>query len=183
MIYVMLLRGINAGGARRVEMARLKIVLEQSGLGNVETYINSGNVIFASRKAPAQEKIDAALAAEFGFDIPTLIISSDDFLRIADAIPHEWGNDYDLKNGWKSDVAYLFPAVDDTEILTAMGYQPEVETLIYEKGAVLSNLSRKNQPKSSLARLIGKPLYRQMTVRNVTTARKLAEMVRSRRGE
>lgn len=46
MKYVALLRGINVGGKSRVEMARLKSTFEKSGLTEVKTYINSGNIIF-----------------------------------------------------------------------------------------------------------------------------------------
>ncbi len=38
-------------------------------------------------------------------------------------------------------------------------------------------ISRKNQAKYSLLRVVGTPLYRQMTIRNITTAKKLAELV------
>ncbi|PIR86392.1 hypothetical protein COU13_01215, partial [Candidatus Kaiserbacteria bacterium CG10_big_fil_rev_8_21_14_0_10_43_70] len=44
MKYVALLRGINVGGNRKVEMQRLKKSFEKMGYENVSTYINSGNV-------------------------------------------------------------------------------------------------------------------------------------------
>lgn len=46
--YVAFLRGINVGGNALIKMADLKIALSQSGLNNVRTYIQSGNVIFES---------------------------------------------------------------------------------------------------------------------------------------
>ena len=42
--YVALLRGINVGGKNKVAMADLKACLEQAGLDNVSTYINSGKL-------------------------------------------------------------------------------------------------------------------------------------------
>ena len=46
MVYVALLRGINVGGNNRVEMSRLKKILEGLGYSDVSTYINSGNAFF-----------------------------------------------------------------------------------------------------------------------------------------
>jgi uncharacterized protein (DUF1697 family) len=46
--YSALLRGINVGGHKKVPMAELRELLTKSGLENVQTYIQSGNVIFHS---------------------------------------------------------------------------------------------------------------------------------------
>jgi uncharacterized protein (DUF1697 family) len=51
MKYIALLRGINVGGGHRVEMKKLKVIFEECGGFNVSTYINSGNVIFESKKS------------------------------------------------------------------------------------------------------------------------------------
>ncbi len=53
MTYVALLRGINVGGNRKVEMKRLKATFERAGFADVRTYINSGNVIFGSESTDA----------------------------------------------------------------------------------------------------------------------------------
>ena len=45
--YLALLRGINVGGKNKVPMAELKALLEELGLEDVRTYIQSGNAIFA----------------------------------------------------------------------------------------------------------------------------------------
>ena len=47
-IYLALLRGINVGGKMKVNMADLKVCFEKLGYGNVQTYGNSGNVIFTA---------------------------------------------------------------------------------------------------------------------------------------
>ena len=45
--YVALIRGINVGG-KTVKMEPLRLALSDAGLSNVQTYIQSGNVIFKS---------------------------------------------------------------------------------------------------------------------------------------
>lgn len=174
MKYVCLLRGVNAGGNRRVPMAEFRRVLESMGLKNVRTYINSGNAIFESETPPDPIKIRRLLEETFGFEIPALVIDSENLLRIVTALPAEWLNDY---SEHKSDVAFLFPDADSPEILEKLGYRPEFETLLYVPGAILSNVARKNQSRSSLLRSVGTPLYKSMTIRNSTTARKLAQLL------
>jgi uncharacterized protein (DUF1697 family) len=46
--YIVLLSGLNVGGHKKVPMADLRLLLIKSGLENVQTYIQSGNVVFQS---------------------------------------------------------------------------------------------------------------------------------------
>ena len=72
-----LLRGINVGGKNKIKMAELRALLESAGLVNVESYIQSGNLVFDSRK-----KTDACatlirnqIREEFGFEVPTMVVA------------------------------------------------------------------------------------------------------------
>lgn len=179
MKYVVLLRGVNVGGNHRVPKAEFQTVLEELGFTDVVIYINSGNAIFTSEREPSIMEIQMALERHFGFDIPTLLLTGEKVKAIAAAIPADWTNDAPKpdKSGQKSDVMYLFDGVNTPDVLEKIGYRPDVETMIYVDGAVLANVSRKNQTRYSLLKTVGTPLYKQMTVRNVTTARKLAELV------
>ena len=46
--YVALLRGINVGGKNLIRMPALKACFEENGFEDVSTYIQSGNVLFAT---------------------------------------------------------------------------------------------------------------------------------------
>ena len=46
--HVALLRGINVGGKNRLPMAELRALFEAAGAREVETLIQSGNVVFAA---------------------------------------------------------------------------------------------------------------------------------------
>ncbi len=59
-VHVALLRGINVGGKNTVPMAELRKALTSAGLERVKTYIQSGNVVFAS-KAPSRTKLQAII--------------------------------------------------------------------------------------------------------------------------
>ena len=77
--YVAFLRGINVGGHHKVPMADLRKELEKLGFENVETLLNSGNIIFeaiSNNEGNLEKKISAHLEKSFGFPIPTVIRKS-----------------------------------------------------------------------------------------------------------
>src|ERR1035438_4868927 len=45
-VLISLLRGVNLGGHRKVKMDELRALYESIGFEEVQTYINSGNVLF-----------------------------------------------------------------------------------------------------------------------------------------
>lgn len=176
--YVVLLRGVNVGGNHRVPKDEFRDVLTGLGYYDVKTYINSGNAVFTASAIPSARDIQSALESHFGFGIPTLLLPAEKVQAIARAIPESWTNDAPgpSKSGYKSDVLYLFDDVNSPSILAKIGYKPEIETMLFVDGAVLATISRANQSKGSLLRLIGTPLYTKVTIRNITTAKKLAEL-------
>lgn len=76
--FIALLRGINVGGRTRIPMADLRAVCTGLGWRDVQTYIQSGNVIFnAEGDAPALETIlEQALERRFGMRIPVMVRSA-----------------------------------------------------------------------------------------------------------
>ncbi len=171
--YTALLRGINVGGKNKVEMKRLKDIFASLDCSNVSTYINSGNVFFESDQIRDRlhEKIMDSLSNEYGFQIPLLIKTHQEIRRIADAIPLNWKNDSEQK----TDVAFLFPEIDFEETADRLPVKKEFIDLKYVEGAIIWNVKREFLNKSQLTKIIGNPLYQSMTVRNVNTARFLAD--------
>ncbi|MNL54260.1 hypothetical protein D3C87_1775780 [compost metagenome] len=142
------------------------------------TYINSGNAVFTTDHEPEASEVQPALEEHFGFPIPTLLLSGDKIRAIAAAIPEEWTNDAPNpdKTGQKSDVLYLFDDVNMPNIIEKLGYVPDIETMQYVDGAVITNVARAVQTKGSLQKLVGSELYSKVTIRNIHTARRLAEL-------
>ena len=75
--HVALLRAINVGG-HVVKMDALRGHCEALGLGQVETFIASGNVIFESRAGAAalEKKLEAHLRQTLGYEVATFIRSA-----------------------------------------------------------------------------------------------------------
>src|ERR1051326_4315747 len=79
-VYIALLRGINIGPHKRMKMEKLRACCKPLGFGNVSTYIQSGNLVFAAAKAaPAAQakKIEAQIAKEFGFSADVIVRTKD----------------------------------------------------------------------------------------------------------
>ena len=68
-VWVVLLRGVNVGGHKKLPMVEFRKMLTGLGLSDVATYIQSGNAVFRSEKS-AQELetvIGTAIEAQFSF--------------------------------------------------------------------------------------------------------------------
>ena len=83
--YISLLRGINLGAHKKVNMIELKKMYESLGFENVRTYIQSGNVIFESAEKDENKiiaKIENKIKMHFGFDVSVFIRTKDEFNKI-----------------------------------------------------------------------------------------------------
>ena len=85
MRYVALLRGINLGSHNRIAMPALREALEQSGFKDVQTYVQSGNVVLGSRaKADTvRRKLEKVLEDRFGLDVAVVVRSSAELAAVA----------------------------------------------------------------------------------------------------
>jgi uncharacterized protein (DUF1697 family) len=83
---IALLRGVNVGGNKRVEMARLRALLEELGYRDVVTYVNSGNVVFTGPRR-SERQLEAAIAKTFGFEVPVVLRTRDELADIVQANP------------------------------------------------------------------------------------------------
>lgn len=88
--YIALLRGINVGGHRKIPMADLRDLLTNSGLETVQTYIQTGNVIFQSLEENIQilqVVIQKSIANHFGFEVPVIIKTRSELQAVFDKSP------------------------------------------------------------------------------------------------
>jgi uncharacterized protein (DUF1697 family) len=83
--FVALLRAVNVGGTGILPMSELKAMCEQLGFAEVRTYIASGNVVFASRKAEAAVKaaLEKRLAAYAGKTIGVMVRSAAEMAQVS----------------------------------------------------------------------------------------------------
>lgn len=88
--YISLLRGINVGGQKRMKMDALKLLYERLNFQNVQTYLQSGNVIFGSEESNPQDIakiIELEIEKEFGFQVPVMVMNAESLLQIVTENP------------------------------------------------------------------------------------------------
>ena len=88
--YIALLRGINVVGKNRLPMKDLAAVFRDAGCERVQTYIQSGNVVFQAAPALARRVpalITEAISKSFGYRVPVVTRTADDLREIARGNP------------------------------------------------------------------------------------------------
>lgn len=72
--YIVILRGINVSGKNSIPMVELRELVTIMGFQNVQTYIQSGNIILNSKLSKDQviEKVKNGITSKFGYDVPVL---------------------------------------------------------------------------------------------------------------
>ncbi|MHA6482512.1 DUF1697 domain-containing protein [Paenibacillus sp. strain BS8-2] len=178
MIYVALLRGINVGGNNKIDMKALKATFERLELQHVTTYINTGNIIFEDRAHSAKklsELLEEAISADFGLTIRVMVRTLDEISTIMTALPEHWANNQEMK----SDVLYLWDEINHANVLESLTIKPDIDRVIYVPGAILWSYDRENAGRSGMNKIIGSKVYAQTTVRNVNTARKIFDLMKT----
>jgi uncharacterized protein (DUF1697 family) len=174
--YIALLRAINVGG-HTVKMDRLRALFEALGYDAVTTFIASGNVIFESDNDDAralETQIEAHLRQALGYEVATFVRTPAELAAIAAYRPFAPA-DLDA-TGNSLYVAFLAaPPPDDAQARLLAKQTPTDE--FHFHGRELYWLLRTKLSESSLfsGAVLEKSLSAPMTMRNITTVRKLAE--------
>jgi len=176
--YVLLLRGINVGGKNKVPMAELKKCFEGLGFQNVTTYIASGNVILQSDKSAAevQHLVEHALPKVFALDselIRVLVLTHSQLQAVIDNRPKGFGDQPDT---YHSDAIFLM-GVDTAEALSVFDPREGVDVIWPGVGVIYSQRLSALRTKSRLSKIIGKPVYKSMTIRSWNTTLALLRLL------
>src|SRR3970282_2116258 len=98
--YIGILRGVNVGAHRRIKMEDLRIMGSRLGFQNVQTYVQSGNIVFqttaSERPTPLSKRITGAILHDFGFQVPVIIRTSEEMGRVIAGNPFLMEKDIEL---------------------------------------------------------------------------------------
>lgn len=89
-VHVALLRGINLGGKNRLPMKDLAEMFRKVGCDDVQTYVQSGNVLFRAPKATAGRvpaRVSEAIERDFGLDVPVVTRTAAELAKIVGRNP------------------------------------------------------------------------------------------------
>ncbi|MYB49156.1 MAG: DUF1697 domain-containing protein [Dehalococcoidia bacterium] len=87
--YVVLLRGVMPYGRNKVPMATLRAILSEAGLRDVQTYIQTGNVIARSelKRAEIETLVHDAIRERIGANISAIARTAEQFKVIFEKNP------------------------------------------------------------------------------------------------
>jgi uncharacterized protein (DUF1697 family) len=86
---IALLRGINIGPRQRVKMPELRALIEGLGHTDVETLVQSGNVVFSARAKPAtlEQQLEEEIEKQLGVDPKVVVRTRDELAEAIEANP------------------------------------------------------------------------------------------------
>ena len=93
---VALLRGVNVGGKNRLPMADLRDIFTAACCAAVQTYIQSGNVVFEAAQDLAKrvpEIVTRAIRLRFGYETAVIVRSSEEVRQVVAANPFDTSGD------------------------------------------------------------------------------------------
>jgi uncharacterized protein (DUF1697 family) len=172
--HILLLRGINLAARNRIAMADLRGVLEDASFDDVRTYLQSGNVVVAS-KAKSDDvarKTERLIAKHFGLDIAVVARSRAQLAKIVERNPLQKV----AKNPKRYQVSFLAskPGRDVIERVEAAAEPPEQVVAI---GREIYAWHPETIARSRLWTLLaGQKLGVIATARNWTTVTSLLEL-------
>ena len=170
-LYIALLRGINVGGKNTLSMSALKAVFEKADFTDVQTYINSGNIIFSSQKEDAfelQKICKKLIKKNFQLDIPVMVISAEEYTASVKKAPRWWGKD----NESRHDCFFVIPPASAADIFAQVGKANEYEKISFSGQMIFWSAPRKTFTKTRWSKIISLPAYSCVTIRNVNTVRR-----------
>ena len=176
--YVALLRGINVGGNNLIKMIELRSSFAKMGFGDVETYIQSGNVIFSSKqtnKAKLTTLIEKALSDAFNYESKVVVVSGSEMERVVAQAPKGFGKDPEQ---YRYDVLFVKEPLKTSEALKDVPTAPGIDTVAAGDHALYFRRLVSKATQSKLNKLVQKPVYKNLTIRNWNTTVKLLQMVK-----
>lgn len=163
--FVALLRAVNVGGTGRLPMNDLVQLCIDAGFEDVQTYIASGNVVFASdlQKDQAKTALEARLEAYAGRPVPVFIRTGIELSRILDANP------FPDKPGNRTMVVFLDGTPPKETLEQATGLRTE-EVRLGKRELYIHYGGGMGQSKLKI------PTAQSGTARNMNTVAKLVKM-------
>ena len=169
--YIVLLRGINVGGNKKVPMKALSQLCESLGYEKVKTYIQSGNIVLLSDESPEaiRQTLYAAIEKHFGFTVDLTIRSLEEWREILAANPFP----VDSPKLVHTFLLEKAPEKANYDALLQVEHNGEELALV---GTSLFYYTPNGFGTSKLGNIIERKLKVSMTARNWNTMLKMLEM-------
>jgi uncharacterized protein (DUF1697 family) len=173
---VALLRGINVGGRNKVAMADLRAAFEDAGFDSVRTYIQSGNVTFRTTGSTTSLESDLEKMLERRFKVPLVVVvrSHAQIRNVVDSAPDGFGAN---PTTYHSDSIFLKKPLTSKQAMKVVAVREGVDRAWPGHGVIYFERLSARRTESRLSRIVGKPEYQQMTIRNWATTTKILNLL------
>ncbi len=177
--YICILRGINVSGHRIIKMDALRNLFQKLLFQDIQTYIQSGNVIFKSdqqNKKQLEESIQSKILEVFGFEVSVLVKSIEELTTVFDNNPFIISGSEDVS---KLHVTFLSNKPDEINIesLSEVNFGSDKYKIIND--VVYIFCPENGYGKSKLSnQLIESKLKVNATTRNWKTITQLLDLVK-----
>lgn len=175
-VFIALMRGINVGGRHKLPMATLRSVFADAGASEIQTYIQSGNIVFEAGARSGKRianAVAAAVEAQLGWAAPVVLRTAGAFCEAVELCPYGDAAEPKLVHGVffdrptsAADRAAFAPPLTQDEVYEL---HPEMLFVHYRGGSARSKLT---------VDVIDRALNVRSTGRNLRTMLKLAELAR-----
>lgn len=132
--FIAILRGINVGGHRKIKMADLKTMLTNLGFVKVNSYIQSGNIVFNSKSNNTKEleiSIQTEIENSFKLEVPVLVLKKENWNQIYSNTPFDKRIENEIKF---LHVTFLDKKPDDELVKNVLSMDKQLdEEMIFEK--------------------------------------------------
>jgi uncharacterized protein (DUF1697 family) len=175
--YLALLRGINVGGKNILKMEDLKKRFEEAGFSDVTTYIQSGNVIFndlENDRMKLSVKIGVIMHESLGNEIKVALLTLAQMKKIIDGKPDGFG---DEKDKYKYDVIFLIDPLKAGDAMKEIKTRAGVDDMYEGDKVIYIRRLTSELTKSYFSKINETSIYRDVTIRNWNTTRKLYEIM------
>jgi uncharacterized protein (DUF1697 family) len=177
--YLALLRGINVGGNNIIKMSALKECFEKMGLKKVQTFIQSGNVLFSStmNSAALCARIEKELTKTFNYSASVVVLSERELQKTMDSAPKDFGSE---PTKYRYDVLFLKKPLTAKQAIKDLPMKEGVDAVHAGVGALFFSRLVKDITKSRMSKIVMTPIYKQLTIRNWNTTTKLHTLMKIR---
>ena len=175
-VYISFLRGINVSGSKLIKMELLKQLYSKLNFSHIQTYLQSGNVVFTANEmnqAQLSKNISDSIFFQTGFDVEVFVLTLEQLQEILDQNPFANSSTTEIISCYFT----LLAAIPSTELVQKLKTFETTDELLDVKTKIVYLNLYKGYGKSKLNNnFIESKLKVSATTRNLKTMHALAKM-------
>ena len=160
-----------------VTMKALKDLFEELGFLGVQSYINSGNILFYSDREETGELATLchdAIQNSLNMDIGLMVLSAEELVEAMSHAPDWW----DIGAEIKHNAIFVIPPATSEEIVSGIGEtKPQFEKVDYYGPIIFWSAPLATFSRTRWSQIVKTKYYSSITIRNANTARKLVSLL------